>query len=88
MWSFITTCFSHLENSGSFNYADLPNVDLFHHTIFFKKQAFVSITFNFISNVFTYWETVKLIVANTGFYKTLIFILSLATNTASFVVVF
>lgn len=33
---FIASCISHLENTGSLDYVDLPNVDIFLYTILFK----------------------------------------------------
>lgn len=43
MCGFVTSCISLLENTGSLIYADLPNVDTFHSTVFLEI-IFVNIT--------------------------------------------
>lgn len=57
---FVTIRISHLENIGSLNNADLPNVDIFHYPV-------SKITYSLISLVFKYWEAVKYTVADTRF---------------------
>ena len=43
MHDFVTTCISHLENIGSLNNADLPNVDIFHYLISKITHSLISL---------------------------------------------
>lgn len=68
MHDFVSSLVGHLgniRNISSLSYVDLPNADRFHYIIL--KFTFINITAVLIRKVFTYWETVKLMVADTSF---------------------
>lgn len=57
----------HLESIALWNYADIPNADRFYYMA--SKIKFTDLTTNLISEVFKYWETIKLTVVDTSFLK-------------------
>lgn len=65
MHDFVSSLVGHLGNISSLSYVDLPNVDRFHYIIL--KITFINITAVLIREVFKYWETVKLTVADASF---------------------
>lgn len=48
----VTWHIGYLENIGSLNYIDLPNIDTFHY----KKITFVDVATRLITKVFRYWK--------------------------------
>lgn len=66
---FVTSCISHLENTDSLRYVDLPNVDTFHYTIFLKSRLLILPPIS--SEIFfRYGEAVKFtVIADTSFLK-------------------
>lgn len=69
MHEFVTLHNNYLENTGSFSFAYLRNVDTFHYII--SKVTFTNLqkSSDLIRKVFKYWGVVKLKVAESSFQK-------------------
>lgn len=76
-YNFLTACLGHLENISSLTYADLLNGDLFYYIISKKNLTKIYLLVSPLilwKKVFKCTETIKLMVANAGFTKTLIYV--------------
>ena len=80
----VTSCVSHLKNTGFLSYKDLLNVDTSHHTLS-KKPTLTHVFIDLLTQVFNYWKALKLLMSIQGFLNSnfclQVPILLLATNT-------
>ena len=67
----VTSYMGHLENKNSLSYAEFPNVDT-HHDTLFKKPHLFKITTNLIRKACSCWEALEFIMIQVS--KFLIFI--------------